>query len=146
MFEISKRHIYHFQLSFVVNMHIRGLTKCFFKKVFVFINGLFSASFSLFLSFQYSWQETNIQYKFCRWLDLTRGPLVSEATAVPTEPQPLPKKVFVTKQIILLLFEIMCCESIFEYLYLSICNCSFSSYNISMHIQIACLRVYLGEW
>ena len=28
--------------------------------------------------------------KFCQWLDLNRGPLVSEATALPTEPQPLP--------------------------------------------------------
>ena len=29
--------------------------------------------------------------KVCRWLDSNRGPLVSEATALPTEPQPLPK-------------------------------------------------------
>ena len=28
--------------------------------------------------------------KACWWLDLNRGPLVSEATALPTEPQPLP--------------------------------------------------------
>ena len=28
-------------------------------------------------------------YKFCRWLDSNRGPLVSEATALPTVPQPL---------------------------------------------------------
>ena len=28
--------------------------------------------------------------KFCRWLDSNRGPLVLEATAQPTEPQPLP--------------------------------------------------------
>ena len=28
--------------------------------------------------------------KFGRWLDSNRGPLVSEATALPTEPQPLP--------------------------------------------------------
>ena len=27
--------------------------------------------------------------KVCRWLDSNRGPLVSEATALPTEPQPL---------------------------------------------------------
>ena len=31
---------------------------------------------------------------FCRWLDSNRGLLVSEATALPTEPQPLP--LFVT--------------------------------------------------
>ena len=28
--------------------------------------------------------------KFCQWLDSNRGPLVLEATALPTEPQPLP--------------------------------------------------------
>ena len=33
---------------------------------------------------------TNVQYKFCRWLDFNRRPLVSEATTLPTEPQPLP--------------------------------------------------------
>ena len=27
---------------------------------------------------------------FCQWLDLNRGPVESEATALPTEPQPLP--------------------------------------------------------
>ena len=44
--------------------------------------------FSLFSSFQYSWQRFN---KFCRWLDLNRSPLVLEATALPTELQPLPE-------------------------------------------------------
>ena len=29
--------------------------------------------------------------KIGRWLDSNRGPMVSEATALPTEPQPLPK-------------------------------------------------------
>ena len=29
--------------------------------------------------------------KFCRWLDSNRRPLVLEATALPTEPQPLPQ-------------------------------------------------------
>ena len=28
--------------------------------------------------------------KFCGWLESNRGPLVSKATALPTEPQPLP--------------------------------------------------------
>ena len=32
---------------------------------------------------------------FCRWLDLNRGPLALEATALPTEPQPLPFKIVV---------------------------------------------------
>ena len=44
--------------------------------------------FSLFLSFQYSCQYTNVQYKFCQWLDSNLGPLVLRATALPTEPQP----------------------------------------------------------
>ena len=32
----------------------------------------------------------NVQYKFCRWLDSNHRPLVSEATTLPTESQPLP--------------------------------------------------------
>ena len=32
----------------------------------------------------------NVQYKFCRWLDSNRRPLVLKVTALPTEPQPLP--------------------------------------------------------
>ena len=43
--------------------------------------------FSLFSSFQNSKQIFN---KFCQRLDSNHGPLVLEATALPTEPQPLP--------------------------------------------------------
>ena len=44
--------------------------------------------FSLFSSFQYIWQKI-FNINFCRWLDTNRVPLESEATALPTEPQPL---------------------------------------------------------
>ena len=83
-------------------------------RVFLFLkNGPIPASFCLFSSFSHynfkntNWKnvdgvlriqtrgglmvganETNI--KVFRWLDLNCGHLVSEATAVPTEPQPLP--------------------------------------------------------
>ena len=53
----------------------------------------FPASFSLFSTFQYSWQK----HKVCRRLDSNGGPLVSEATALPTEPQPLPYFAFFLK-------------------------------------------------
>ena len=33
----------------------------------------------------------NMYINFCQTLDSNRGPLVLEATALPTEPQPLPK-------------------------------------------------------
>ena len=59
------------------------------------IPGLF---FSLFSSFQYSWQS---DIKVCLWLDSNRGPLASEATALPTEPQPLPLNIFCCCLIIL---------------------------------------------
>ena len=52
--------------------------------------------FSLFSSFQYtidSKQMFNIYIIFCQWLDSNRGPLVLEATPLPTEPQPLPRAV-----------------------------------------------------
>ena len=32
----------------------------------------------------------NVQFKFCWWLDSNRGPLLSEATTLPTEPKQLP--------------------------------------------------------
>ena len=50
---------------------------------------LFMGPFSLFSSFQYSWQ-LNVQYNFCQWLDSNWGPEELEATALPAEPQPLP--------------------------------------------------------
>ena len=48
--------------------------------------------FFIFVFSIHSWQFTNVQYVnfFCQWLDSNQGPLVSEATALPTEPQPLP--------------------------------------------------------
>ena len=52
--------------------------------------------FLLLLPFQYtvdSKQMFNIKINFCQWLDSNHGPLVSEATALPTEPQPLPNVV-----------------------------------------------------
>ena len=50
----------------------------------------FTASFSLFSSFQNSFWLLLIVNKICQWLDSNRGSLVSEATALPTVPQPLP--------------------------------------------------------
>ena len=58
---------------------------CFLNKKWA-ITGLF---FSLFSSFQQLIVNMFI-IKSCRWLDLNYGPLVSEVTALPTEPQPLP--------------------------------------------------------
>ena len=58
------------------------------------IPGLF-----FFSSFQYNWQLT-FNIIFCRWLDLNLRPLVSEVTALPTEPQPLPYLISFTITII----------------------------------------------
>ena len=54
-----------------------------------FYNGPFPASFSFLFIFSIS-----ISNKLCRWLDSNCWPLVSEATAQPTEPQPLPYGAF----------------------------------------------------
>ena len=56
----------------------------------------------LFLYFVFSIQLTVhiVQYKFCRRLDSNHGPLVLEATALPTEPQPLPKVVWPPRDIL----------------------------------------------
>ena len=50
------------------------------------IPGLFFVYFCLF-------NTVDSAYKFCQWPDSNCGPLVSEATALPTAPQPLPKSV-----------------------------------------------------
>ena len=63
--------------------YLGNSSKHFFKWA---IPGLFS----LFSSFQYSWQLM-FDISFCRWLDSNCRPLELEATALPTEPQPLPK-------------------------------------------------------
>ena len=52
-------------------------------------NGPFSASFLYFCLFNTA--DINMfNINFCRWLDLNCRPLELEATALPTEPQPLP--------------------------------------------------------
>ena len=53
-------------------------------RVLCILKGQFAASFSLISCFRYSWQ-----YKVWRWLDSNRGPQLLEATALPTDPQPL---------------------------------------------------------
>ena len=55
-----------------------------FKKM-----GPFPASFSLFSSFLQLTVNLFV-IKSCQWLDSNHGPLVLEATALPTETQPLP--------------------------------------------------------
>ena len=62
------------------------------QKLHCFLNGPFPASF--FFIFVFSIQLTldskQMFNKFCWWLDSNRGPLALQATALPTEPQPLP--------------------------------------------------------
>ena len=53
------------------------------------LNGPFSASLYLISSFQDTCRLEKV-CKICRCLDSNHGGLVSEATTVPTEPQPLP--------------------------------------------------------
>ena len=52
-------------------------------------NGPFPASISLFSSFQQLTENVFIE-NFCCCLDSNCGPLASEATVLPTDPQPLP--------------------------------------------------------
>ena len=80
---------------FAAPMHIRGSNEAIKRATWVVIsrhniikNGPYPASFLYFCLF--NTQLFNINVKPCRWLDLNCGPLVSEATALPTDPQPLP--------------------------------------------------------
>ena len=52
---------------------------------------IFRPLFLDFRSFQYNRRYTNVLHiTVCRWLDSNRGPLVLNAAALSTEPQPLP--------------------------------------------------------
>ena len=69
--------------------------------------GLFKTSFPLFSSFQCNFNTVDSTFKFCWWLDWKCGSLVSEATALPTEPQPLPKLSLIFKSSILWIFSFL---------------------------------------
>ena len=79
---------------------IRGPSKIWFRFKLLFLKraipGLFFFIFRLFNTQLIVYNNCSILINFCRWLDSNRGPLVSEATALPTEPQPLPKSINVT--------------------------------------------------
>ena len=83
-----------------INKKRPGLTQ-FIKQIhssFFLKNGPFPAAFSFLLSFQYTVdikQMFNVFVIFCQWLDLHCGPLVLEATALPTEPNHYPNSCFV---------------------------------------------------
>ena len=62
----------------------------FFLKNWAF-SGLFFFIFRLFNTQLTVYNNSSILINVCRWLDSNRGPLALEATALPTEPQPLPK-------------------------------------------------------
>ena len=57
-----------------------------------FKNGPFPATFSsiFVFSIQLTVNKCSI-YKFCRWLDSSHGAVELEVTALPTDPQPLPR-------------------------------------------------------
>ena len=64
---------------------------------FFFKSGPFPASFLFIFVFSVQLIINKCSIKFCRWLEANRGPLVLKATALPTEPQPLPKVVLYYK-------------------------------------------------
>ena len=69
-------------LSFSCGVHCSFFLKMAHSRPFFFI----------FVRLFYKQLTGNIgSKKSCRWLDSNCGPLVSEATTLPTEPQPLPK-------------------------------------------------------
>ena len=77
---------------------IRTMAFCYYLPMYYikmfFFKWAIPGLFSLFSSFQYTVdgkQMFNINIIFYRWLVSNRGPWVLEATALTTEPQPLPK-------------------------------------------------------
>ena len=60
------------------------------KTVLLFFKRAIPGLFFFIFAFLIQLTVNNVQYNCCRRQDLNRGSLVSEATAQPTEPQPLP--------------------------------------------------------
>ena len=60
------------------------------KTVLLFFKRAMPGLFFFIFVFSIQLTVNNVQYNCCRRQDLNRGSLVSEATAQPTEPQPLP--------------------------------------------------------
>ena len=58
---------------------------------YFFVVGHSRPLFLYFRLFNTANSKLNIPYRICWCLDSNRGPLVFEATTLPTEPQPLPK-------------------------------------------------------
>ena len=54
---------------------------------FSFKNWPFPASFFFIFVLAIQFTANNVQYKICWWLDAIRGPLVLEATVLPTQPR-----------------------------------------------------------
>ena len=64
--------------------------------VTVFLNKIWPFPAAFLFIFVFSIQLTVHRLKFCPCLDLNGGPLVSEVTALPTAPQPLPNWLYLT--------------------------------------------------
>ena len=95
--------------------------------------------FSLFSSFQYTVDSQQMFNKFCRWLYLNRGPLVLEATGLPTElhnhcPYFLLCTYFISLSVIACMFSVylMCITYFFVPRYMF-------SLSISMYLPMFCL-------
>ena len=84
-----KNTIYAFSIYSQMSEYICYFRYCEIRNTF--LNGPFPASFSLFRLF-YKQLTVYSFNKSCRWLDSNPGPLVAEATALPTVPQQLPTK------------------------------------------------------
>ena len=81
---------------FCINLLYKMYCFFFFKKWA--IPGLFFFIFRLFNTQLIVYNNYSILINFCQWLDSNCGPLVSEATALPTEPQPHPMYCFLVKE------------------------------------------------
>ena len=90
------RHIVHRLVSTTLVTMVGTMASLLYEYEFesnsyVFFKGAIPGLLFFILVFLIYLTENNVQCIFCLWLDSNRGPLVSELTALPSEPQPLPK-------------------------------------------------------
>ena len=81
--------VFHFRVTFFIALKLKLVALKFELRHCRFFLKKWANPGVFFFIFVFSIQK-NVQFKFLRWLDSNSGPLELEATALPTEPHPLP--------------------------------------------------------
>ena len=85
---IRAKNLSQLHLSILVTFHYLGTYFFVGTRPYICVKGAISGLFFFIFVFPTDNSKYMFCVKFCQWLDLNCGPSVSEAVALPTEPQP----------------------------------------------------------